>query len=157
MEDKNATITIQADQLRGLKLAIVRNGFDPVPLLALNQAVHDGLRAGDKIVIEIQNDDEYDQRLAEQQRLADLDAEAAARIASQPQGGPDLTGKTGMTLDEGLRLADRTQPDVDAPQGTTTAVTDATSTTTTAAPDSAPSDGQAVEGKAQVTRRSTKG
>lgn len=117
MTQQTARILINAQALVGALIQLTGAKGEPVPLQAGHDAIHN-LKPGDKVTIEILSDERWlEAQKAEQKRLADLDAEAAADIDANPQGGPNLTGKTGMTLDEGLAAADRAQPDVEPGAG----------------------------------------
>lgn len=156
MQQQTAVLTLLAGALVGTSLVIARKGFDDVPLEAGHDALHN-LKPGDEITIRVVSDEGWveRQRQAEERTrleaqqadqdkaaaafdaskpLTDLDAQAAADIAANPQAGEDLTGKPGMTLAEGLDAADRQQPDVDAGAGTVAADDGAQVTRSTAAP-----------------------
>lgn len=149
MTQQTARILINAQALVGALIQLTGAKGEPVPLQAGHDAIHN-LKPGDKVTIEILSDERWlEAQAAEQKRLADLDAAAAADIDANSQGGPNLTGKTGMTLDEGLAAADRAQPDVDASAGSVASDDGAQVTRST---DAAP----ASTGTTRATR-STKG
>lgn len=118
MTQQTARILINAQALVGALIQLTGAKGEPVPLQAGHDAIHN-LKPGDKVTIEILSDERWiEAQAAERKRLEDLDKAAADNIDANPQAGPNLTGKPGMTLAEGLQQADRAQPDVDASAGT---------------------------------------
>lgn len=118
MTQQTARILINAQALVGALIQLTGAKGEPVPLQAGHDAIHN-LKPGDKVTIEILSDERWlEAQAAERQRLEDLDKAAADNIDANPQAGPNLTGKTGMTLAEGLQQADRAQPDVEPGAGT---------------------------------------
>lgn len=122
MNQQSARLAIHAASLVGVLINIKSSSGEPMPLQSGHDAIYH-LSPGETITIEVQSDERWEQ--AQAQKLQDLDKDAADDIAAHQEAGPNLTGKTGMTLDEGLQAADRNQVNVDPAAGSVTADTGA--------------------------------
>lgn len=135
MKSQFARIVVAANAGLGTTVTVGSSrGGEPVPLPVGHDHVLN-LKPGDKITIEVGNDERWlEKQRAKDGGLTDLDQAAREDIAANPQAGPDLSGEPGMTLDQGLKVADGDQPVVAADAGEVTADTGATRTRTTRAP-----------------------
>jgi hypothetical protein len=139
---QTARINVLTAALIGVILHIKR-GEETFQLHAGNDTcLH--LQPGDTITIEATSDERWVEANTRKEAAAaesaakrddvdhaaptDLDAQARAEIAARPDAGPDLSGEPGMTLAEGLKVADEAGPaDPGAGPGEVTSTSGATS------------------------------
>lgn len=129
---QSAKIAILAKALTGTVVHVEIEGRDP--LVVEGGSDHElNLKPGDRLTVVVGSDDRWLEKQQAKAKLTDLDKAARDDIAANPQAGTDLSRDAGMTLAEGLKADEATQPDVAVDAGEVTADTGATRSRSTRA------------------------